>query len=604
MNDSPGMGAEATARQLAGIGQFDAALRVLDQIMGDDPAFARAAMFKAAICHHLGRPEAALEPLARILALDPATAQALGNLALMLPGHLRTLSWRWHLRAVALSPQEVQILINAGTNALGQPGSKPAEISLWFKMAAVLDPARAEISGALGMIHTGQGDHGTAIPHYARAAQLLPQGHVPRFVLGSARQSAGFFEAAEADYAAAARLKWASHGAPTPPPATIPRLGLGWKPGFEAGWDVYGANLVKRLVERGDIEPIVVNPVIAGPDDRGPFAELFQRSLPIVAEGLSGDALPFTSLIGLGNDFTRFPCLGRARREVGVIFLEDTILSAAGRARAASFDLVIAGATWGAQVLANLGLPNVATVLQGIDPSLFNPEARAERGPRFRIFSGGKLEFRKGQDLVIRAFCKFNQRYPDSQLVLAWQSPWPAIARSITWAGVVESPPAIGPDHRLLLAPWLASFGLSGEQVEILDLLPNHQMPKVLANVDCAIFPNRCEGGTNLVAMEAMAAGVPVILSANTGHLDLIEGENCLSLIDQQPVIQPSAVTRPMGLDGWGESSVDEMVSHLETLYHDSARARAIGLAGAARLSRLTWPQQIDALVAALGPLS
>jgi len=219
----------------------------------------------------------------------------------------------------------------------------------------------------------------------------------------------------------------------------------------------------------------VVNPIIAGPEEQGPFAELYQRSLSIVAPGLGVGALPFTSLIGLGNDFARFPCLGRAKREVGVIFLEDTILSPAGRARARQFDLVIAGATWGAQVLAHLGLPNVATVLQGIDPSLFNPNARAKRGPRFRIFSGGRLEFRKGQDLVVPAFVKFDQLYPDSQLVLAWQSPWPAIARSITWAGLVDSAPDIGPDHRLELAKWLSGFGLSGDQVE--DTRPCAQSP-------------------------------------------------------------------------------------------------------------------------------
>ena len=47
-------------------------------------------------------------------------------------------------------------------------------------------------------------------------------------------------------------------------------------------------------------------------------------------------------------------------------------------------------------------------------------------------------------------------------------------------------------------------------------------MPDVLRRADVALFPNRCEGGTNLVAMEAAAVGVPVVLSANTGHLDVI----------------------------------------------------------------------------------
>jgi hypothetical protein len=44
-------------------------------------------------------------------------------------------------------------------------------------------------------------------------------------------------------------------------------------------------------------------------------------------------------------------------------------------------------------------------------------------------------------------------------------------------------------------------------------------MPQILREIDVAVVPNRFEGGTNLVAMECMACGMPVILSANTGYL-------------------------------------------------------------------------------------
>ena len=54
---------------------------------------------------------------------------------------------------------------------------------------------------------------------------------------------------------------------------------------------------------------------------------------------------------------------------------------------------------------------------------------------------------------------------------------------------------------------------------------PNVGMPHVLHEADVALFPNRAEGGTNLVAMECLASGIPTILSANTGHLDLLRGD-------------------------------------------------------------------------------
>src|SRR5207253_2111241 len=42
----------------------------------------------------------------------------------------------------------------------------------------------------------------------------------------------------------------------------------------------------------------------------------------------------------------------------------------------------------------------------------------------FVVFSGGKFEFRKGQDLVIRAFKVLQDRHADVVLVNAWHNFW------------------------------------------------------------------------------------------------------------------------------------------------------------------------------------
>jgi glycosyltransferase involved in cell wall biosynthesis len=112
-------------------------------------------------------------------------------------------------------------------------------------------------------------------------------------------------------------------------------------------------------------------------------------------------------------------------------------------------------------------------------------------------------------------------------------------------------------------------------------------MPPILREMDVAVFPNRSEGGTNLVAMECMACGVPTILSRNTGHLDLIEDGNCYALDRQAPVGGQGAGVG--GTPGWGDSDVDEIVDALERAHADRSDARRRGLAGAATLSRFTW---------------
>jgi glycosyltransferase involved in cell wall biosynthesis len=112
-------------------------------------------------------------------------------------------------------------------------------------------------------------------------------------------------------------------------------------------------------------------------------------------------------------------------------------------------------------------------------------------------------------------------------------------------------------------------------------------LPTVLREMDVALFTNRAEGGTNLVAMECMACGVPTILSRNTGHIDLIEDDNCYPLNQQGELAGFEAGS--LGVPGWGESDVDEVVEALERVYAHRAEARERGLRGAADIGRYSW---------------
>ena len=114
---------------------------------------------------------------------------------------------------------------------------------------------------------------------------------------------------------------------------------------------------------------------------------------------------------------------------------------------------MVTGSEWNAQALRKV-LPNVETILQGVDPSIFNDshlEAKREGGAagpegpswleekvagRFVVFSGGKLELRKGQDIVISAFRDFSRTHTEALLVTAWYSGWPKVIRSINRSDV------------------------------------------------------------------------------------------------------------------------------------------------------------------------
>jgi hypothetical protein len=100
--------------------------------------------------------------------------------------------------------------------------------------------------------------------------------------------------------------------------------------------------------------------------------------------------------------------------------------------------------------------------------------------------------------------------------------------------------------------------------------------------------------------MEALASGVPCIISANTGHLDLTSDEHNI-VLHHQIACRPTASFA--GTDGWGESSVDEIVEALEFAYtrRDEARRRAAN--AAAVMAHGSWHHQIDRLFASVGDL-
>jgi len=61
----------------------------------------------------------------------------------------------------------------------------------------------------------------------------------------------------------------------------------------------------------------------------------------------------------------------------------------------------------------------------------------------------------------------------------------------------------------------------AGRQTTNIVLVPQQltlAMARVYRNSDVGLFPNRCEGGANLVLMEYMACGKPVVTVDTTGQ--------------------------------------------------------------------------------------
>ncbi len=384
-----------------------------------------------------------------------------------------------------------------------------------------------------------------------------------------------------------------------------PPIAVNWQAGTGSGWGLYGFHLAVHLAALGRDVSLLWPPGdwIAPPLESRLFRSVVARSASLqerfraLSEGGRLD-LPATVLHGLGEELLPPPMGGRevrGTRNFGVTFFVDPALGHEARAIGAGLDGVIAGSTWNAVLLEAAGVARVHLVIQGVDTGAFRPAPKAGLLPgRFAIFSGGKLEFRKGQDIVLAAFKRFCQNHPEALLMAAWSNGWAKSAATIELSPHAMPPVPLDQEDRPDLRAWLALQGLTEREVLLLPDLPNFQMGPILREADLAVFPNRCEPGTNLVAMEAMAAGVPTILSANTGHLDFADAKIAYVLGEQGRVRD---VPFHRSTEGWGESSVDDVLAQMERAFAQREEARALGLAAAECVGAYSWERQLDRLL-------
>ncbi|HEY9907785.1 MAG TPA: tetratricopeptide repeat protein [Thermosynechococcaceae cyanobacterium] len=327
-------------------------------------------------------------------------------------------------------------------------------------------------------------------------------------------------------------------------PATI---ALSWPIDRRTDWGIYGTNLALQLPAQGFV------PAVNLSANSSPLDRALLQSIPDPSSNLNRILLQ-----ALGDSE---PCaVGTADRTIGIVSFEDTNLSEAWLEQARSCDRLITTSRWNGSILQQHGLDS-QTILWGVDPTLFHPAPKSTGfGDRFVVFAGGALTHQTAPDLVLAAFQAFHSRHAEALLLTAWQ------------------PGPIDP-------------GLSSEAVVNLEAVSDLELSQVLRSIDVALFPNRCTANANRLALAALACGIPTILSANTGHLDLLQHNLGYGL-----QFQRSVKSKLSGTTGWGESDLEEIVETLERVYIDRQEAQQRGAIAADFLQNWTWAQQMQPL--------
>jgi glycosyltransferase involved in cell wall biosynthesis len=163
---------------------------------------------------------------------------------------------------------------------------------------------------------------------------------------------------------------------------------------------------------------------------------------------------------------------------------------------------------WGRALLVQNGVPGhkISVVPEGVDTELFRPGCRKpEAGRPFRFLAVGKWEDRKGIDDLVRAFAAEFQPGEAVELVLhCFNRYLPHLDQEARVRQLVSGPHA---------------------PIDISPPCSLAELAELYAASDAFVLPFRAEGW-GLPTMEAMACGLPVIVTDYSAPRDYINSEN------------------------------------------------------------------------------
>lgn len=309
-----------------------------------------------------------------------------------------------------------------------------------------------------------------------------------------------------------------------------------------SGWGNVGLNLVKYSKE--------YNPSLLG--------KTLNVSNPIVQKAAQTPVLPGMAAIIHEQpraDWFIYPF----QKKIAIVPFETTVIPFSWIARINSCDALIVPCKQNIEAFRNSGVTiPIELAHWGVEPAVHSELERSTDRP-FTFGSMGALSIRKGTDLLVEAFERAFPTEKDVRLICKTSF------NGFMWARK---------DKRI--------------KIEMMPWTYEEMRDQFFKQIDCFVFPTRGEG-FGMTPLEAMATGVPAIVTGWSGPLEYMTPEvGWLINHTMVPAKDFSETVYKEDCGEWAEPSLDHLIELMRYAYEHQDEVKAKGKAAAEHV-RNNW---------------
>lgn len=244
--------------------------------------------------------------------------------------------------------------------------------------------------------------------------------------------------------------------------------------------------------------------------------------------------------------------LGSAAK-LGLSFFECNKLDKIRINNLSSMDINIQCSDWAVNVLDEYGIKSVK-IPCGYDPTIFFPEKEQKKDGDYHFFNIGKMEYRKGHDVIIKAFCRAFEKEDNVKLHMLWENPFLNEQEKNWWLGQYKNS-KLG-DKVIFHHQFTTDMGLAD----------------FIRSMDFGLFPTRAEG-FGLPILQSLACGKSIVTTDYSAQTEFCKPHNSflLPISEYEPMYDGKFFTNqvPAGAT-WAkitEENIDQLVEVMRSAY-------------------------------------